>query len=167
MRAAVALVFEQRQWRAGRFTVGFQACNDAERSSGFPSPELCMANARAYVERRRVVGVVGPAFSFCAQAMLPILNAAPGGPLAVANGLNTYVGLTRGGSSAAADEPGRYYPSGRRNYARITATDDVQAAAMATFVERLGARRVFVLDEGTDYGKGLVFAYRRAADRLG
>ena len=38
---------------------------------------------------------------------------------------------------------------------------------MATFVEGLGARRVFVLDEGTDYGKGLVFAYGRAADRLG
>ena len=167
IRTAVQLVFEQHRWRAGRFTVGFQACNDADRTSGFPTPALCAANARAYVERSRVVGVVGPVYSYCAQSMLPILNAAPGGPVPVANGLNTYVGLTRPGPAAAADEPGRYTPSGRRAYVRVTATDDVQAAAIASFVQRLGPRRVFVLDEGTDYGKGLAVAYRRAAPRLG
>jgi DNA-binding SARP family transcriptional activator/ABC-type branched-subunit amino acid transport system substrate-binding protein len=167
IRTAVQLVFEQRGWRAGRFTIGFQACNDADRTSGFPTPALCAANARAYVERRRVVGVVGPVYSYCAQSMLPILNAAPGGPVPVANGLNTYVGLTRASAAAAADEPGRYTPSGRRAYVRVTATDDVQAAAIASFVQRLGARRVFVLDEGTDYGNGLASAFGRAALRLG
>ena len=93
MIAAIQLVFEQHKYRAGRFRVGFQACNDADRASGFPTPERCAANAREYVAYRRCFGIVGPVYSACAQAMLPIANAAPGGPLAAASGLNTYVGL--------------------------------------------------------------------------
>ena len=167
MISGVQLVFERRGWKAGRFTVGFQACNDAERASGFPSAERCAANARAYVARRRVVGVVGPVYSSCSQAMLPILNAAPGGSVAVANGLNTYVGLTRASAVVPADEPAKYYPNGRRNYVRLTAADDVQAAGAVEFLRVSGVRRVFVLDDGSDYGSTLARAFVRAGELSG
>ena len=167
MIAAIQLVFEQHSYRAGRFRVGFQACNDADRASGFPTPERCAANAREYVAHRRVLGVVGPVYSACAQAMLPIANAAPGGPLAVASGLNTYVGLTRPAPSADEDEPARYNPSGRRSYVRVIPADDVQAAGAAVFAEQLGLKRAFVLDDGTAYGKGLAAAFRGAAKGAG
>lgn len=167
MIAAIQLVFERRGYRAGRFRVGFQACNDAERASGFPTAERCAANAREYVAHRRVLGIVGPVYSACSQAMLPIANAAPGGPLAIANGLNTYVGLTRPGVPAVEDEPGRYYPSGRRSYVRVTPTDDVQSAGAAAFAQGLALQRVFVLDDGSDYGTALAGAFRGAAGRVG
>jgi DNA-binding SARP family transcriptional activator/ABC-type branched-subunit amino acid transport system substrate-binding protein/streptogramin lyase len=167
MTAGVRLVFERRGWRAGRHTVGFQACNDAERASGFPTPERCAANARTYVTRRRVVGVVGPVYSGCSQVMLPILNAAPGGPVAVANGLNTYVGLTRSSTLVPADEPAKYYPSGRRSYVRVTAGDDVQAAGAAAFMSTTGVRRVFLLHDESDYGSTLSRAFAWAAQRAG
>jgi DNA-binding SARP family transcriptional activator/ABC-type branched-subunit amino acid transport system substrate-binding protein/streptogramin lyase len=164
---AVRLVFSQRGYKAGRFRVGFQACNDADRASGFPTAERCALNARTYVTRRRVVGVVGPVYSTCAQAFLPIANAAPGGPLAVANGLNTYVGLTRQSPLGRADEPDRYYPSGRRNYVRLTPADDVQAAAGSMLLHDLAVRRVFLLHQTDDYGAGLATAFRRGAKRSG
>lgn len=167
MIAAIQLVFEQRNYRAGRFRVGFQACNDAERASGFPTPERCVTNAREYVAHRRVLGIVGPVYSACAQAMLPIANAAPGGPLGIVSGLNTYVGLTRSGPPAEEGEPARYYPSGRRSYVRLTPADDVQSAGAAAFAERLGLERPFVLDDGTVYGKALASAFRSAAEGLG
>jgi DNA-binding SARP family transcriptional activator/ABC-type branched-subunit amino acid transport system substrate-binding protein/streptogramin lyase len=167
MVEAIRLVFERRDYRAGRFAVGFQACNDADRSSGFPTPERCQMNARAYVLRRRVVGVVGPVYSACSQQMLPIANAAPGGPLAMVNALNTYVGLTRRSALAKADEPDRYYPSGRRNYVRLSPGDDVQATAAAMLVQRAEVRRVFVLHERSDYGSTLATGFGRAAKASG
>jgi branched-chain amino acid transport system substrate-binding protein len=42
-------------------------------------------------------------------------------------------------------DPSRYYPTGRRNFARIVPADDVQAAAGVNYARRLDARRPFVL----------------------
>jgi DNA-binding SARP family transcriptional activator/ABC-type branched-subunit amino acid transport system substrate-binding protein len=165
MAAGVQLAFEDRNWRAGSFNVGFQACNDAERASGFPTPERCEANARAVVSRQRVLGVIGPVYSACSQAMLPILNSAPGGPVPVANGLSTYVGLTRRSPLVPADEPGKYYPSGRRNFVRTIPVDDLQSAGAVSYFHRLGAVRIGVLDDGTAYGSTLARGFVQSARR--
>jgi branched-chain amino acid transport system substrate-binding protein len=58
---------------------------------------------------------------------------------------NTYVGLTRDAADAAEGEPGIYYPTGRRNYARVVPTDDVEVAADAMVAQRLGVKRVYAL----------------------
>ena len=113
------------------------------------------------------MGLIAPLTSSCTQALLPIVNAAPGGPLATATYANTYVGLTRKSAGGADDEPGRYYPSGRRNFVRLVAADDYQAAAASTFAVRRGLRQAYVLDDGTSYGVGLADAFSRAARKLG
>lgn len=65
---------------------------------------------------------------------------------------NTYVGLTRAGPGTAANEPDRYYPTGMRNYVRLLASDDAQAAAIALFVKQQGRRRAYLLDDGDGTG---------------
>jgi branched-chain amino acid transport system substrate-binding protein len=113
------------------------------------------------------MGLVGPLTSFCATHMLAILNRAPGGPLATISGGNTYVGLTRSGAATADDEPQKYMPTGRRGYARLAPTDDVQGAANALYAQRLGAQRAFVVEHDDPYGRGLAGDFRAAAKRIG
>src|SRR5258708_4266840 len=73
---------------------------------------------------------------------LPILNEAgirqvgPAGP---------YVGWTSA-RGAGQDEPGRFYPSGKRNFARLQPGDQAQAEAQARLMRSLGLGGVYVLD---------------------
>jgi branched-chain amino acid transport system substrate-binding protein len=146
---AMKMVLAHRGWRAGPYTVGVQVCEETSAATGRVSPALCTRNARAFAENRSVLGMIGPLTSTCAATVLPILNRAPGGPLATIAGGNTYVGLTRSGAGTAPGEPERYAPTGRRGYVRMAPTDDVQGAAVALLARRLGVTRAFVLDDRT------------------
>jgi branched-chain amino acid transport system substrate-binding protein len=164
---AIKMVLADRGWRAGDYTVGLQACEETDAKTGIPSPEKCRRNAKAYAENRSVLGVVGPLTSNCATEMLATLNEAPGGPLATISGGNTYVGLTRAGPGTARGEPERYQPTGRSGYARLAPGDDIQGAANALFAKHHGAKRAFILEDGSPYGRGLGAAFEVAAERLG
>ena len=51
---------------------------------------------------------------------------------------------------------------------RICPTDDLQGPAGARFaVRRLGAQRIFILDDMTTYGRGLANEFEKAAGKLG
>ena len=99
--------------------------------------------------------------------MIPILNRAPNGPIAMVSPANTYVGLTHGGPGTAAGEPGKYYPTGKRNYARVVAADDYQGAADALLAKSLGVKKVFILNDKEAYGLGVATNFKNAAKKLG
>jgi branched-chain amino acid transport system substrate-binding protein len=164
---AMKLVLAQHGWRAGPYTVGMQACEESDAQTGGPSAAKCARAARAFAENPAVLAVVGPLTSECSMAMLPTLNRAPEGPLALINGSNSYVGLTRAGPGTSAGEPGRYYPSGRRSYVRLAPADDVQGAANALLARSRRLDPAFVLEHDDPYGRGLAAAFRRAAKRIG
>ena len=164
---AMTLALERRDYKAGPYRVGLQVCDDAAPGSVAFDPETCMANAHNYVENPSVIGVVGPFSSNCAMLEIPILNRAPGGPLAIVSPSNTYVGLTRPTPASSSDEPGVYYPTGQRNYARVVPPDDVQAAADAIVARRLGVKRVYALEDGYLGSAAIVDDFIRAARRLG
>ena len=95
--------------------------------------------------------MIGPWSSFCGQVGIPILNRAPGGPLATISAVATHSGLTRGGRLAVnsvggrGGEPRVYYPTGVRNFARLMAREDLQGVANAMLAKELGLKRVYVL----------------------
>jgi ABC-type branched-subunit amino acid transport system substrate-binding protein/streptogramin lyase len=158
---AIRFVLARRDYRAGRYTVGYQSCDDSSVRIGEPTanpstPATCRRNARAYSDAPRVVGVVGPYYSSCAAFEIPILGRARDGPLAMISGSATAVGLTRGG------------PAGRvRNFARVVAADNVQGAAAVVMAKRLGVTKLYVLDDEEPYGIGLAQTVRRTARRMG
>jgi branched-chain amino acid transport system substrate-binding protein len=160
---AMTLALERREYRAGPYRVGLQVCDDGAPEVGFDDA-ACLANASHYVENPSVIGVVGPFTSPCAMVEIPILNRAADGPVPVVSPSNTYVGLTRRVSVLGGAEPGIYYPTGKRNYARVLPPDDVQAAADAIVAQRLGVNRVYVLDDGNEYS--IADDFVRAAHRL-
>jgi branched-chain amino acid transport system substrate-binding protein len=111
--------------------------------------------------------VIGTFNSGCAEIIVPILNRASNGPIGMVSPANTYVGLTHPGPGTVAGEPGKYYPTGKRNYARVVAADDYQGAADAVLTKTLGVKKVFILNDKEAYGLGVATNYRNAAKKLG
>src|SRR5262249_55445441 len=135
MTKAIAFVFNQAGWKAGNYTLAYQSCDDSTAQAGKWDSATCQSNATNYAADARVVGEIGTFNSGCAEIEIPIANRAPNGPLGIISPANTYVGLTHAGPGTAAGEPGKYYPSGTRNYARVVAADDYQGAADATLAK--------------------------------
>jgi DNA-binding SARP family transcriptional activator/ABC-type branched-subunit amino acid transport system substrate-binding protein len=173
MTAAIHFVLRANHFRAGRYAVGYQACDDSTAAEASLAATRCASNAKAYADNDSVIGVIGPFTSDCATAALPIANRARPGPLALISPSATYVGLTRRGAGLRPGEPKSYSPTGTRSLVRVIPADDVQAAADAMLAQRLGLRRVFLLEqrlvrrERNSYAIGLTSAFRRAAQRLG
>jgi branched-chain amino acid transport system substrate-binding protein len=111
--------------------------------------------------------VIGTFNSGCAEIIVPVLNRAANGPVGMVSPANTYVGLTHGGPGTVAGEPGKYYPTGKRNYARVVAADDYQGAADALLAKSLGVKKVYILNDKEAYGLGVASNFRNAAKRLG
>jgi branched-chain amino acid transport system substrate-binding protein len=145
MADAIRFVLEERNFRAGEYTVGYQSCDDSTAQTDFDFIK-CASNAKAYAATARVVGVIGPFNSQCAWAQIPIANRAKG-PLAMISPSNTHPGLTHAdaGGQSGEDEPEIYYPTGARNYFRVIASEEYNAAAGAVLAQKLGVRRLFVL----------------------
>jgi len=111
--------------------------------------------------------VIGTFNSGCAEIIVPILNRAANGPIGMVSPANTYVGLTHPGPGTVAGEPGKYYPTGKRNYVRVVAADDYQGAADAVLTKTLGVKKVFILNDKEAYGLGVATNYKNAAKKLG
>jgi branched-chain amino acid transport system substrate-binding protein len=167
MTKAIAFVLKSHNWKAGSYDLAYQSCDDATAQAGKWDSGKCSANASAYASDRDVAGVIGTFNSGCAEIEIPILNRASNGPVALVSPANTYVGLTHGGPGTAAGEPGKYYPTGKRNYARVVAADDFQGAADALLAKGLGVKKVFILNDKEAYGLGVATNFRNAAKKLG
>jgi branched-chain amino acid transport system substrate-binding protein len=168
MAQAMTYELRRRGFRAGRFRIAFQACNDALPTTGIFDPGMCAANGRAFGRNPDVVAVIGSYNSGCTQAMLPELNRARPSPLPMISAVNSYVDLTRSGPHVELPgQLGKFYPTGRRNFVRVFPQDDLQGAALARFAHDRGRRRAVVVDDGyRGYSVLVADAFARTARRL-
>jgi branched-chain amino acid transport system substrate-binding protein len=164
---AIKQVLTSRDWKAGDLNVGYQSCDDSTAQAGKWDPGKCSQNANAYAENQSLYGIIGTFNSGCAAIIIPVLNQAPGGGLAMVSPANTYVCLTEGGPGCADDEPDKYYPAGTRNYARVVAHDAYQGAALAEFMQAEGTTKLYILNDKEAYGLGVATNTRNAAEHLG
>jgi ABC-type branched-subunit amino acid transport system substrate-binding protein/DNA-binding beta-propeller fold protein YncE len=164
---AVRHVLERHEFRAGAYTVGYQSCDVSTAQAGLSDFFKCGSNAKAYAQAVDLVAVIGTYHSGCAAIQIPILNRAAGGPLAMVSPANSKPGLTRRGPGSDRGEPEIYYPTGTRNFMRVTAIDPMQGAAGAVLAKQLGLRRVYLLAQRDQYGVFLGSGFRRAARALG
>jgi branched-chain amino acid transport system substrate-binding protein len=167
MADAIELVLEQREWKAGDLVLGYQSCDDSTAQAGSWDSAKCSANARSYANNESVIGVVGTFNSGCAKLEIPVANRAPNGPLAYVSPANTYPGLTEGGPGTETGEPNNYYPTGKRNYARVVWNDQFQGAAGALLAKELGLKKVFVLNDSETYGLGIATLFADYAKKEG
>ena len=113
---------------------------------------------------KSVIGVIGTFNSGCSKLMVPILNRAPGGAVGMISSANTNVGLTHYAPWNDAGEPEIYYPTGKRNYVRVAATDDYQGPAAADMLKQLTkVKSVFIVHDNQTFGKGVAEAFQARA----
>lgn len=108
------------------------------------SPDQAPALAQQAINNSKVVGIVGPAFSGESKAADPLFNQA---------GLTTI--------TPSATNP-KLADNGWKTFFRILGNDNAQGPAGAKYITNvLGDTKVFVVDDASEYGKGLADIVRK------
>jgi branched-chain amino acid transport system substrate-binding protein len=129
--------------RAGHFRVGYNSLDDSNPANGHWSPGVTASNAKTAAEDTSTIAFIGDFESAATAISLPLINAA-GIPQLSAG--SPYVGLTSS-LDAGQDEPERFYPTGRRSFARLGPGDQVQAEAEVSLMRTLHVKKVYLLDD--------------------
>jgi branched-chain amino acid transport system substrate-binding protein len=160
------LALQEAGGKAGAYKVNFASRDDATAGdSAGPgwSPGKTADNASKAAEDSRTIAYVGELDSGASAISIPITNEA--GFVQVSPAA-TAVGLTKLVPGADKGEPDKYYPSGDRTFARVVPADEVQASAGATWAKEMGVRKVFLIDDKSVQGQGLVEQFRIAAEGI-
>jgi len=147
----------------GKLKIDYQPLDDATAAAGKWDPAQETGNANKAVADNNVVAYIGTFNSGAAKLSIPILNKAN---LVMVSPANTYPGLTKAGKGEA-NEPNKYYPNGKRNFARVVPADDLQGSAAANWAKSLGVKKVYILDDQELYGKGIADVFDATAKKLG
>jgi branched-chain amino acid transport system substrate-binding protein len=151
----------------GKYAISYEPWDDASAALGKWDPAVETANANKAAADKSIIAYLGTFNSGAAKLSIPILNQA--GPLVMVSPANTYGGLTTTvGADVAGGEPGKYYPTGTRNYARVVTNDNVQGLVDANFMfNKLGVKSVYVLNDNELYGQGVANVFADTAKKLG
>jgi branched-chain amino acid transport system substrate-binding protein len=151
---AINVYLNQINHKAGNYTISLKTYDDSTAAAGKWDEATCANNAQAHVANTNEVAVMGTYNSGCAKIQVPVLNAAP---MLMISHANTNPGLTKKWDPG---EPDKFYPSGKRNYARVITTDDYQGSAAADFASKdLKLKKCFVLNDNETYGQGVAQAF--------
>ena len=161
---AIALYLKSIGGKIGKYSIVLKYYDDATATAGAWDAGQCTQNAQAHVANKAEVAVIGTYNSGCAKIEVPLLNQAPNGPMLMVSQANTNPGLTKAWNPG---EPGVYYPTGARNYARVCTTDDNQGSAAAQFAKSIGVKSVYVLNDTQTYGQGVAQAFTTEAKKQG
>lgn len=160
---AMNLYLEQQGGKAGNYKVQLQKYDDSTAAKGAWDDATCAKNAADHVANANEVAVMGTYNSGCAKLEAPVLNQDPKGPMLMVSHANTNPGLTKTWDPG---EPQKYFPSGKRSYARVVTTDDIQGPAAAQFAAKdLKVTKCFVIDDTETYGKGVADTFAAEAKK--
>jgi branched-chain amino acid transport system substrate-binding protein len=137
------LALSQAGGEIGALKVGYVSLDDANPKTGELDPSATATDAKMAAQDTSTIAYLGEYSSAATAVSLPLINAA--GILQVSPG-SPYVGLTSS-RDAGQDEPERFYPSGKRTFARLQPGDPAQAVAQAKLMRSLHVQKLFVLDD--------------------
>jgi branched-chain amino acid transport system substrate-binding protein len=120
-------------------------------------------NARKAVADPQAIIYIGPYNSGAAMISARITNRASMAQITVGA---TYPGLTKPGGNRAG-EPWTYRPLALVNFFRPLPADDIQGQAGARWAKRLGAAKVFIINDGELYGRGIGDVFEASAKGIG
>lgn len=147
----------------GAYRVSYDSLDDVNPKNGQESPGESSAAAKQAAQDTSTIAYLGDYGSEATAISLPLINEA--GILQVSVSA-PYVGLTSS-EDAGQDEPGRFYPSHKRNFVRLQPGDQAQAEAQARLMRSLGLRRVYVLDDQNPFQTPLATIVAKDAEKEG
>lgn len=158
------LALEEAGDKAGDIAVKYVPLDDATAQAANWTPEQTSANARKAAEDNSTAAYLGEFNSGATAVSLPILNEAG---IAQISPSNTAVGLTTDEPGATPGEPDKYYPTGKRTFARIVPKDTIQGAALATLMKEDGCTKIELTNDKEVYGAGLARNIQASAKAQG
>jgi branched-chain amino acid transport system substrate-binding protein len=164
IRNGAEIALGDRGGRIGRYRVALVVLDDSAATSDGWDPSQTTLNVRTAVQDPRTVGYIGDLESGATAISIPPLNRVGIAQISPAAGA---VGLTSSGSGASPGEPGKYYPSGNRTFARVVPSDAVESAAIVRVQQMLGCRAPFVLQDQSFDGEDAAISYVLAAQAAG
>ena len=133
MGKAIQYVLDtQYHFKAGKYTVGYQECDDSTAQTGAWDPGEVHRERQRLRSRQERRGRARHVQLRVREADPPVAQPGAGRAVAMFSVANTAVGLTHFAPWNDKGEPGIYYPTGKRNYARLSACDDYQGPAAAS-----------------------------------
>ena len=138
------LALKQRNSKVGKYTISYSPLDDATAQAGKWDPGATSANARKAAQDDKTIAYMGEFNSGASAISIPILNEAG---IPQVSPANTAVGLTVDEPGADKGEPGKYYPTGKRTYARTPPRDTIQGAALATVMKEDGCKQLYILND--------------------
>lgn len=164
---AIKVYLKEHGNKAGKYNIQFKIYDDSTAAKGAWDDATCKKNASEHVSTANEVAVMGTFNSGCAKLEAPVLNQDPKGPMLMVSHANTNVGLTKQ-SALFPGEPEKFFPTGKRSYARVVTTDDYQGAADADFLAKdKGIKSVYILNDNQTYGQGVARAFEDQAKKDG
>ena len=158
------LALKQAGGKAGKFPIEYESLDDSTAQAGGWEPGATSANALKAASDESAIGYIGEFNSGATAVSLPILNEA--GVAQVSPG-NTAVGITSDDPGATPGEPDKYYPTGKRTYARVLPKDTYQGAALASLAKEQNCASAYILNDKEVYGAGLAKNVELAAKTVG
>jgi len=159
----IKMAVEEVGGKMDNFRISYEDWDDASAKKGDWDPEVEASNADKAVKDQDILFYIGTYNSGAAKIAMPILNKAS---LVMISPGNTYPGLTKPGMGEAG-EPAVYRPSGKITYFRVVPADDIQGKAAAEWIQKLGGKKVYVLDDRGLYGKGIADVFVATAPDFG
>ncbi len=150
--------------KVGKYTISFKQLDDSTAAAGKWDPGQTTSNAHTACDNSSTIGYLGEFNSGASAISIPILNRCGIPQISPAN---TAVGLTANVPGATPGEPQKYYPTGKRTYARVVPKDTVQAAAQVALQKSEGCTKTYVVDDQEVYGAGLAKNFQLAAPSQG
>jgi branched-chain amino acid transport system substrate-binding protein len=127
----------------GQFKISYDSMDDSSPTSGQWDPGVTASNAKTAANDPSTIAYLGDYNSAATAITLPLINAAD---ILQVSPASPYAGLTSS-AYAGQDEPERFYPTGRRSFARLEPGDPAQARAQARLMRELGVGKVYVLND--------------------
>jgi branched-chain amino acid transport system substrate-binding protein len=147
------LALKQVGNKVGKYKIKFVSLDDSTaQNPGTADEGQTAQNARKAVQNKSTIYYLGEFNSGGTKVSLPILNKAG---IPQISPSNTAVGLTSDAPGHDPGEPQKYYPTGKRTYARVVPKDTIQGAALATTMKEDGCKSVHIFNDKTTYGAGL------------
>jgi branched-chain amino acid transport system substrate-binding protein len=154
------LALDSVNHKVGKYTIKFKSLDDATASAGQWDPGQTSSNARQAAQDKTAIAYIGEFNSGASAISIPILNQAG---LMQVSPANTALELTKNPGPAGKGAPDKYYPTGKRTYARVIPADHIQGAAQADWMSELGVKKLYVLNDKQVYGTGVAGTTANAA----
>jgi branched-chain amino acid transport system substrate-binding protein len=158
------IALDQRGGKIGKYSITFKNLDDSLASSGQADEGKGAQNARTAAGDKTTIGYIGEYNSGISKVVIPVLNKAGIMQISPAN---TYVGLTTDEPGSESGEPEKYYPTGKRTYARVVPKDTIQGAALAQAAKDAGCKSIHIWNSKTTYSAGLARNVQMSADKVG